>query len=213
MRAEGAVSLVIDDIDMQGRARNFSGSVLCQGASPRTPSVGGESLPAGEHNNRYYCILTFFPQNAPARRKSPAADLMHSISADSLRQRVIAAAEQRQFSGHTLTAYRRTLLNLIAWGDGGRTRDRDPSAEIAEEFYEFATRGRSASHHLQVKARAGAAQGARRGEPVCGVPGAEVPDREDGPASKTGFWEVPSSSALRAKAPSKPSVSTSITVP
>jgi len=127
MRAEGADSLVIDDIDMQGRARNFSGSVLCQGASPRTPSVGGESLPAGEHNNRYYCILKFSRQNDPARRKSPAADLMHSISADSLRQRVIAAAEQRQFSGHTLTAYRRTLLNLIAWGGGGRTRDRDPS--------------------------------------------------------------------------------------
>ena len=39
-----------------------------------------------EHNSRYYCVLTFFPAGFPRQGgKSPAADLMHSISDDSLR--------------------------------------------------------------------------------------------------------------------------------
>jgi len=84
--------------------------------------------------------------------KAPPQDLMHSISADSLLQRVIAAAEQRQFSEHTLTAYRRTWLKLIAWAAAEGLAIETLPAERAGEFYEFAMRGRSASHHLQVKA-------------------------------------------------------------
>ena len=73
-------------------------------------------------------------------------------SADSLLQRVTAAAEQRQLSQHTLTAYRRTWLKLVAWAAAeGLVLEILPSGR-AGEFYEWATRDRSASHHLQVKA-------------------------------------------------------------
>ncbi|MFZ0710422.1 MAG: hypothetical protein WAM53_10315 [Terrimicrobiaceae bacterium] len=37
------------------------------------------------------------------------------MSEDSLLERVTAAAEERQLSQNTLTAYRRTWLKLIAW--------------------------------------------------------------------------------------------------
>jgi hypothetical protein len=59
-------------------------------------------------------------------------------------ERVTTAAEERHLSQNTLTAYRRTWLKLIAL-------EALPS-DRAGEFYEEATRGRSASHHLQVKA-------------------------------------------------------------
>ena len=75
-----------------------------------------------------------------------------SDSADSLLERVMSAAEQRQFSAHTLTAYRRTWLKLIAWAAAEGLALETLPTKRAGEFYEFATRGRSASHHLQVKA-------------------------------------------------------------
>jgi hypothetical protein len=37
------------------------------------------------------------------------------VSEDSLLERVTAAAEERHLSQNTLTAYRRTWLNAIAW--------------------------------------------------------------------------------------------------
>jgi hypothetical protein len=53
---------------------------------------------------------------------------------------------------HTLIAYRRTLLKMIAWAAAeGLALETFPVERIGE-FYEEATRGRSASHHLQVKA-------------------------------------------------------------
>jgi len=75
-----------------------------------------------------------------------------SDSANSLLERVTAAAEQRQFSAHTITAYRRTWLKLIAWSAAEGLALETLPAERAGEFYQFATRDRSASHHLQVKA-------------------------------------------------------------
>jgi site-specific recombinase XerD len=74
------------------------------------------------------------------------------VSANSLLERVTAAAEERHLSQNTLTAYRRTWLKLIAWSAAeGLALETLPS-ERAGEFYEETTRGRSASHHLQVKA-------------------------------------------------------------
>jgi hypothetical protein len=74
------------------------------------------------------------------------------MSEDSLLERVTAAAEERHLSQNTLTAYRRTWLNAIAWAAAeGLALETLPS-DRAGEFYEAATRGRSASHHLQVKA-------------------------------------------------------------
>ena len=72
---------------------------------------------------------------------------------DSLLERVTTAAEERHLSQNTLTAYRRTWLKLIAWAAAeGLVLETLPS-DRAGEFYEEATRGRSASHHhLQVKA-------------------------------------------------------------
>jgi integrase len=74
------------------------------------------------------------------------------VGEDSLLERVITAAEKRHLSQNTLTAYRRTWLKLIAWSAAEGLVLRTLSAERAGQFYEWATRGRSASHHLQVKA-------------------------------------------------------------
>jgi site-specific recombinase XerD len=74
------------------------------------------------------------------------------MSEDSLLERVTAVAEERHLSQNTLTAYRRTWLKLIAWSAAeGVVLETLPS-ERAGEFYEETTQGRSASHHLQVKA-------------------------------------------------------------
>ena len=74
------------------------------------------------------------------------------MSEDSLLERVTAAAEERHLSQNTLTAYRRTWLKLIAWSAAEGLALQTLPSERAGEFYEEATRGRSASHHLQVKA-------------------------------------------------------------
>ena len=74
------------------------------------------------------------------------------MSEDSLLERVTTAADERHLSQNTLTVYRRTWLKLIAWAAAeGLALETLPS-DRAGEFYEEATRGRSASHHLQVKA-------------------------------------------------------------
>jgi site-specific recombinase XerD len=75
-----------------------------------------------------------------------------AVGEDSLRERVTAAAEERRLSQNTLTAYRRGWLKLITWAAAeGLALDKLPQ-DRAGEFYEEVTRGRSASHHLQVKA-------------------------------------------------------------
>jgi hypothetical protein len=63
-----------------------------------------------------------------------------------------AAAEERQLSQNSLLAYRRTWLKIIAWAADEDLVLETLPPERVEEFYEKATRGRSASHHLQVKA-------------------------------------------------------------
>ena len=74
------------------------------------------------------------------------------IGEDSLLERVTAAAEERHLSHNSLLAYRRTWLKIIAWAAAeGLVLETLPSERVGE-FYEEATRGRSASHHLQVKA-------------------------------------------------------------
>jgi hypothetical protein len=72
------------------------------------------------------------------------------VNEDSLLERVTAAAEKRNLSQNTLTAYRCTWLKAIAWAAAEVSPTR-PCHRIGE-FYEEATSGRSASHHLQVKA-------------------------------------------------------------
>ncbi|HEY5706855.1 MAG TPA: tyrosine-type recombinase/integrase [Terrimicrobiaceae bacterium] len=71
---------------------------------------------------------------------------------NSLLERVTVAAEERHLSQNTLTAYRRTWLRLIAWSAAEGLALQALPSERAGEFYEEATRGRGASHSLQVKA-------------------------------------------------------------
>jgi len=74
------------------------------------------------------------------------------VGESSLLERVTTAAHERRLSQNTLIAYRRTWLKLIAWSaTEGLALETMPS-ERAGEFYVEATRGRSASYHLQVKA-------------------------------------------------------------
>jgi site-specific recombinase XerD len=74
------------------------------------------------------------------------------VGEDSLLEQVITAAQERHLSQNTLTAYRRTWLKIIAWSAAERLALQTVPAERVGEFYQEATRGRSASHHLQVKA-------------------------------------------------------------
>ena len=68
------------------------------------------------------------------------------MSEDSLLERVTAAAEERHLSQNTLTAYRRTWLKLIALSAAEGFALETLPEDRAGEFYEEATRGRSASH-------------------------------------------------------------------
>jgi hypothetical protein len=74
------------------------------------------------------------------------------VGEDSLLERVTIAAEERHLSQNTLIAYRRTWLKLIAWSAAEGLVLETLPAERRGEFYEETTRGRCASHHLQVKA-------------------------------------------------------------
>jgi hypothetical protein len=71
---------------------------------------------------------------------------------DSLLERVTTAAEERQLSHNSLIAYRRTWLKIIAWAAAEGVVLETFPVERVGDFYDEATRGRSASHHLQVKA-------------------------------------------------------------
>jgi site-specific recombinase XerD len=63
-----------------------------------------------------------------------------AVSEDSLLERITAAAEERQLSQNTLTAYRRTWLKAIAWAAAeGLTLETLPS-DRAGDFYEEAHR-------------------------------------------------------------------------
>ena len=73
-------------------------------------------------------------------------------AAESLLAAVTSAAEQRQLSENTLIAYRRTWLKIISWASAEDTTLATLPTERARQFYECATRGRSASYHLQLKA-------------------------------------------------------------
>ena len=70
----------------------------------------------------------------------------------SLLARVTAAAHERHLSQNTLIAYRRTWQKLIAWSAAEGLALAALPLDRAGEFYEETTCGRSASHHLQVKA-------------------------------------------------------------
>ena len=102
------------------------------------------------------------------------------IGEDSLLERVTAAAEERKLSHNSLLAYRRTWLKIIAWAAAeGLVLETLPSERVGE-FYEEATRGRSASHHLQVKAALALLYHVL-GSPksLCLVPGSKVRPREN----------------------------------
>lgn len=82
--------------------------------------------------------------------KAGGAEAMESP--ELLLQRLHSAAEQRLLAQNTLTAYRRTWLKVIAWATADDTTLATLPTERARTFYEQATQGRSASHHLQCKA-------------------------------------------------------------
>ena len=67
---------------------------------------------------------------------------------DALLERVTAAA----LSHNSLSAYRRSRLKIIAWAAAEGLVLETFRPERRGEFYKEATRGRSVSHHLQVKA-------------------------------------------------------------
>jgi hypothetical protein len=69
------------------------------------------------------------------------------LGQDSLLERVITAAEERHLSQNALTAYRHTWLKLIVWLVAEALALETLPAERAGQFYEEATRSRSASHH------------------------------------------------------------------
>jgi site-specific recombinase XerD len=83
----------------------------------------------------------------------PSASVQRdAVGENLLLERVTIAAEERHLSQNTLIAYRRTWLKLIAWlATEGLALETLPEDRVGE-FYEEMTRGRSASHHLQVKA-------------------------------------------------------------
>jgi site-specific recombinase XerD len=74
------------------------------------------------------------------------------VGENSALERVTIAAKERRLAQNTLIAYRRTWLKLIAWSTTEGLAFETLPSERAGEFYEEATRDRSASHHLQVKA-------------------------------------------------------------
>ena len=77
--------------------------------------------------------VSFFGSNRSGKREGRAA-----MSEDSLLERVTAAANERQLSQNTLTAYRRTWLKAIAWAAvEGLALEALPS-ERAGEFYQEA---------------------------------------------------------------------------
>ena len=69
----------------------------------------------------------------------------------SLLARVTAAAHERHLSQNTLIAYRPIWLKLIAWWVAEGVALETMPSQRAGEFTTKTTRGRSASHHLQVK--------------------------------------------------------------
>ena len=95
-------------------------------------------------------------------------------------ERVTTAAEERHLSQNTLTAYRRTWVKLIAWAAAeGLALETLPS-DRAGEFYEEATRGRSASHHhLQVKAALALLYDVVGYKSIRRVPGSQILAREN----------------------------------
>ena len=116
------------------------------------------ALVGGAVNARPLLFLHGFPDHPPtavpflehlAETHRVVAPGILAMSEDSLLERVTAVAEERHLSQNTLSAYRRTWLKHIAWSAAeGLTLETLPS-ERAGGFYEEATRGRSASHHLQ----------------------------------------------------------------
>jgi hypothetical protein len=68
------------------------------------------------------------------------------IGEDSLLERVTVVAEERHLFQNSLLACRRTWLKIVAWAAvEGLVLETLPSERVGE-FYEEATRGRSASH-------------------------------------------------------------------
>jgi site-specific recombinase XerD len=84
--------------------------------------------------------------------KEDRRGFMMTESPDSLHQRVLAVAEERQLAEATKAAYSRTWSQFVAWAV---KHDLDVAAipnDRAELFYSELTNGRSASHHQQTKA-------------------------------------------------------------
>lgn len=69
-------------------------------------------------------------------------------------ERVLAAAGEKRLAGPTLSAYRRTWVKLVAWTTAEGFDLGALPKEKARAYYEEMTKGRSPSHHLQVKAAA-----------------------------------------------------------
>lgn len=69
-----------------------------------------------------------------------------------LLERLIAAADDRRLAAPTLAAYRRSWMKLLAWSTAEGLNAPTLPQDKAREYYEALTRGRSPSHHLQVKA-------------------------------------------------------------
>ena len=100
----------------------------------------------------WYAWATDYQYHSSNRARAGKREGSAAVSDGSLLERVTTAADERHLSQNTLTAYRRTWLKLIAWAAAEGLALETLSSDRAGEFYKEATRGRSASHHLQVKA-------------------------------------------------------------
>ena len=72
-------------------------------------------------------------------------------TSDQILELVLAAARTKNLADHTLTAYRRTWMKIIAWAGVEGLHLGKIQKEEALSFYETLTRDKSPSLHLQVK--------------------------------------------------------------
>ncbi|MGC1480827.1 MAG: tyrosine-type recombinase/integrase [Chthoniobacterales bacterium] len=79
-------------------------------------------------------------------------DVIVALDPHELLARLTTAGTERRLAEKTLSAYKRTWLQLVAWATAEEKALELLPKEDARRYYEELTRGRGPSHHLQVRA-------------------------------------------------------------